>query len=64
MPVSDHTVLQDVVKTSESLATLHEQALNSKTSRLSLEEIEAEITAARDEHRTCVAAISIRFGIP
>jgi hypothetical protein len=47
MPASDNTVFQDVAKTPESLAALHEQALRSRTSRLSLEEIEAEITAVR-----------------
>jgi hypothetical protein len=47
MPKSDHTVLQDIAKTSESLTALHQQALNTRTSRLSLEEIEAEITAVR-----------------
>ena len=50
MPESDHTVLQDVAKTSASLAALHEQALSSRTSRLSLEEIDAEITAVRAEN--------------
>jgi hypothetical protein len=50
MPESDHTVLQDIAKTSASLAALHEQARRSKTSRLSLEAIEAEITAVRAEN--------------
>jgi hypothetical protein len=50
MPASDNTVFQDVAKTPESLAALHEQALRSRTSRLSLEEIEAEITAVRAEN--------------
>ena len=51
MPESDNTVLQDIAKTSASLAALHEQARRSKTSRLSLEAIEAEITAVRTENR-------------
>jgi hypothetical protein len=50
MPEFDHTVLQDIAKTSASLAALHEQARRSKTSRLSLEAIEAEITAVRAEN--------------
>ena len=50
MPASDHTVLQDIAKTSASLAALHEQARRSKTSRLSLEPIEADITAVRAEN--------------
>jgi hypothetical protein len=47
MPESDNTIFQDGAKTPASLAALHEQALRSRTSRLSLEEIEAEITAVR-----------------
>ena len=50
MPESDNTVFQDVAKTSESLAALHAQALSSRTFRLSLEEIEVEITAVRAEN--------------
>ena len=50
MPESDNTVFQDIAKTSESLAALHEQALSTRTSLLSLEEIEAEITAVRAEN--------------
>jgi len=50
MPESDHTVLQDIAKTSASLAALHEQALSRRTSRLSLEAIEAEITAVRTKN--------------
>ena len=50
MPASDHTVWQDIAKTSASLAALHEQARRRKTSRLSLEAIEAEITAVRAEN--------------
>jgi hypothetical protein len=50
MPESDNTVLQNVATTPASLAALHEQALSSKTSRLSLEEIEAEIAAVRAEN--------------
>lgn len=50
MPESNHTVLQDIAKTSASLAALHAQARRSKTSRLSLEAIEGEITAVRTEN--------------
>ena len=50
MPESDNTIWQDIAKTPESLAALHEQARRSKTSRLSLEAIEAEITAVRAEN--------------
>ena len=50
MSASDNTVLQDIAKTSASLAALHEQALRSKTSHLSVEAIEAEITAVRAEN--------------
>ncbi|MBI3327389.1 MAG: type II toxin-antitoxin system Phd/YefM family antitoxin [Nitrospinae bacterium] len=39
--------LQAIVKTPKSLAALQEQAQKSRASRLTLEEIEAEITAVR-----------------
>ena len=50
LPESDHTLLQDIAKTPASLAALHGQALSRRTSRLSLEEIEAEIAAVRAAH--------------
>src|SRR5215831_8697325 len=43
--------LQAIAPTPEALATLHAQARRSGASHLSLEDIEAEITAVRDEHR-------------
>jgi prevent-host-death family protein len=43
--------LQAIAPTPESLAALHAQARRSGASRLSLEDIEAEIAAVRDEHR-------------
>jgi prevent-host-death family protein len=43
--------LQAIAQTPEALATLHEQAHRSGASRLSLEDIEAEIAAVRDDHR-------------
>lgn len=43
--------LQAIAQTPESLAALHEQARRSGASRLSLDEIEAEIAAVRAEQR-------------
>ena len=43
--------LQAIAPTPDALATLHEQARRSGASRLSLEDIEAEIAAVRAEHR-------------
>ena len=43
--------LQAIAQTPEALAALHEQARRSGAARLSLEDIEAEIAAVRDEHR-------------
>jgi hypothetical protein len=50
MPESDSTVWQGLATTPASLAALHGQALSNRTSRLSLEEIEAEMTAVRTEN--------------
>jgi len=47
--------LQAIAPTPEALATLHAQARRSGASRLSLEDIEAEIAAARAEHRPHVS---------
>jgi prevent-host-death family protein len=47
--------LQAIAHTPESLATLHAQARRSGASRLSLEDIEAEIAAVRAEHRPSVS---------
>ena len=43
--------LQAIATTPESLAALQAQAHRSGASRLSLEDLEAEIAAVRDEHR-------------
>jgi hypothetical protein len=47
--------LQAIAQTPEALAALHEQARRSGASRLSLEDIEAEIAAVRAEHHPHVS---------
>jgi len=47
--------LQAIAHTPESLAALQEQARRSGAARLSLEAIEAEIAAVRDDHRPHVS---------
>ena len=47
--------LQAIAQTPEALAALHAQARRSGASRLSLEDIEAEIAAVRTEHRPHVS---------
>jgi prevent-host-death family protein len=47
--------LQAIAQTPEALAALHEQARRSGASRLSLEDIEAEIAAVRADHRPHVS---------